>query len=302
MLFSDFIEPVRRASFIICVILVISGCNNAKKNNKDVATKGSLAVSIDPAFFDLIKEFTTLFRDEYPQANIYLIKEVQEKGIIRTLNNDKQIRLVISSRKFLQAEKSTFEERNFEPHQILLGKDALVLLTSKSNKVESLSMDELLNLSNSGHELIVEGAGSSGYTYLDSVIQISSSLQNVSALESDSLILDFLENKKTNKIGLISLYRWRKYFNSNNNKTNIKSLPLRVRIKDTLIEVRPSQTTILDGTYPLSRNIYGILNEPYSGLGRGMVNYIKQERLQRVFLKAGLAPAKMPARLIKFTN
>ena len=48
------------------------------------------------------------------------------------------------------------------------------------------------------------------------------------------------------------------------------------------------QASILTRRYPLVRGLYYILKENYSGLGRGFVNFLEQERGQLIFKRAYL--------------
>jgi phosphate transport system substrate-binding protein len=61
----------------------------------------------------------------------------------------------------------------------------------------------------------------------------------------------------------------------------------------------PTQNNLAEKKYPLSRDLYIINCQGYSGLGMGFASFIAGEVGQRITLKSGLLPVKMPGRNIK---
>ncbi|MBC7748113.1 MAG: substrate-binding domain-containing protein, partial [Methylotenera sp.] len=61
----------------------------------------------------------------------------------------------------------------------------------------------------------------------------------------------------------------------------------------------PSQNNIAEKKYPLARDLYIINCQGYSGLGMGFASFVGGDVGQRIILKSGLLPIRIPAR--KFT-
>ena len=61
----------------------------------------------------------------------------------------------------------------------------------------------------------------------------------------------------------------------------------------------PSQNNIAENTYPLARELYIINCQSFSGLGIGFASFIAGERGQRIILKSGLLPVRIPSRNIQ---
>jgi phosphate transport system substrate-binding protein len=61
----------------------------------------------------------------------------------------------------------------------------------------------------------------------------------------------------------------------------------------------PTQNNLAEGKYPLARDLYIINCQGYSGLGMGFASFIAGDIGQRIILKSGLLPIKMPGRNIK---
>lgn len=66
--------------------------------------------------------------------------------------------------------------------------------------------------------------------------------------------------------------------------------------------VLPSQGTLADGRYPLRRTVRMVLTEGKSGLGTGFVSFVANHKGQRIILKLGVAPIKVPAREVEIVH
>ena len=87
----------------------------------------------------------------------------------------------------------------------------------------------------------------------------------------------------------------------------MKALRDRVKIlaisaSDSAAAVLPNQSTLADGSYPLRRPVYMVLCEGKSGLGTGFVSFVANHKGQRIILKHGLAPNKVPPREIEIVT
>jgi phosphate transport system substrate-binding protein len=64
----------------------------------------------------------------------------------------------------------------------------------------------------------------------------------------------------------------------------------------------PSQNNIAEGKYPLARDLYIINAQGYSGLGMGFGSFVAGDIGQRIILKSGLLPVRVPGRKIYIRN
>ena len=64
----------------------------------------------------------------------------------------------------------------------------------------------------------------------------------------------------------------------------------------------PTQNNIAEGTYPLARDLYIINGQGYSGLGMGFASFVAGDIGQRIILKSGLMPVRVPGRKIIIRN
>jgi phosphate transport system substrate-binding protein len=54
--------------------------------------------------------------------------------------------------------------------------------------------------------------------------------------------------------------------------------------------------------YPLRRQVIIISREARTGLGSGFATFVASDKGQRIILKAGMVPAKMPVRIVEVSN
>ena len=66
--------------------------------------------------------------------------------------------------------------------------------------------------------------------------------------------------------------------------------------------VYPSQDNIASKKYPLARDLYIINCQGFEGLGMGFSSFVAGQIGQRIVLKSGLVPFKMPGRNIRIVK
>lgn len=72
----------------------------------------------------------------------------------------------------------------------------------------------------------------------------------------------------------------------------------RARVATPENSFRPYQAYIATGSYPLSRPVYILLNDPRGALPSGFTAFLTGARGQRIILKSGLVPATEPVRIV----
>ena len=109
-------------------------------------------------------------------------------------------------------------------------------------------------------------------------------------------------SSSTNKIGLISLNQYLSLSRTFPEMDKIRILSVLNESLATPKYVKPSQTSISTEEYPFRRTIYVMNYQPNLGLGIGFSSFLTGDRGQRIVLKSGLLPAKMPGREIIIRN
>ena len=61
---------------------------------------------------------------------------------------------------------------------------------------------------------------------------------------------------------------------------------------------RPYQAYLALKQYPLTNEVYILINDPKGALPTGLMTFLTGERGQRIILKSGLIPATQPVRIV----
>ena len=105
------------------------------------------------------------------------------------------------------------------------------------------------------------------------------------------LISFFISCKKESKDHQLQLEK--------NTIKKVKVLSVGSTIKNA---VKPTQSYIETNEYPFVRKIYLLNYQGRTGLGMGLASFVKSEVGQRIALKSGLAPVKIPTREIRIVK
>ena len=61
---------------------------------------------------------------------------------------------------------------------------------------------------------------------------------------------------------------------------------------------KPYQAYLALRQYPLTHDVFILVNDPRNGLPTGLMTFLTKDRGQRIILKSGLVPATQPVRLV----
>ena len=129
-------------------------------------------------------------------------------------------------------------------------------------------------------------------------------LPKINAQKTNSEVINFV-SQTPNAIGIIGV-NWL----ANRKDTTNLSFKKEIRVMAVSSEVKainensykPYQAYLFYGYYPLSRNIYIILNDPRGALPTGLTSFLTSDRGQRIILKSGLVPATQPVRIVNIKD
>jgi phosphate transport system substrate-binding protein len=288
--------------FIICVAITFSGCTSHNKNNssKDTPTMGTINISVDESFRPVIDSEIKVFESSFPNAHI-IVHYKPEAACLRDLAQDSATRMIIVTRGLTPEEEKFYKDSmNFEPPFDELAIDAIAVIVNKESNDTIFSMADIRSILNgtSKKDLqpVMDGASATSTVryLLDSVVRGKMFGSNVTAAKSSEDVINYVTNNK-NAVGFIGV----SWIGDKGDSQQIKFLQkinvAAVQCVSCLGEtyVRPNLANIELGRYPMTRGLYYILKENYSGIGNNFVNFLQYERGQLIFQKAYLLPAKM---------
>jgi phosphate transport system substrate-binding protein len=143
--------------------------------------------------------------------------------------------------------------------------------------------------------LVFDNPNSSTVRYMDSLAGLPSIPQKgVFSFGTNNEVIKFV-SENAGMIGIVGINwlsqpspKMQKYVD----KVNVVSVK---GLKETNYYT-PTQNNIAEGKYALARDLYIVNCQGYSGLGMGFASFVAGDIGQRIILKSGLLPVKVPPR------
>ena len=300
--------------FIFVALLLLSCQNKSKVGPKDTYTSGVVAITVDESFQPIIQEELDVFEAQFPKAGI-VPKFTNEVDAINDLLKD-SVRLSIITRPLSQNELKSLQSKQFYPHSYKLATDGIALIINNQNKDSLITVGDLRKIltgevttwnqiypsSKLGKMTVVfDNPNSSTIRFaIDSICNGKPLSNELNAQKTNLEVINYVSNNK-NAIGIIGV----NWLGNRKDTTNL-SFKNTIRVMSVSNEAiatvensyKPFQAYLFYGYYPLTRNIFIILNDPISGLPSGLTSFLTSDRGQRIILKSGLLPATQPIRVV----
>lgn len=300
---------------IVCISFVLGACHSTvqeKEQNKryDTPTSGSVYIGVDEAFAHVIQQQARIFMSEYENTQINLLIVPEDKAVQLLLRDS--VDAIIIGRELNSDEKKEIERQKTIVRSWVSYIDAVSLLVSPTIKDTSITLAKLkdifagkitnwkqLNPQNPDNEIVIilDNANTSIYNYLKKKFEISDIHKlKIYGAKTQLGVIEQV-SKRNNAMGAVSFGRI-----SEDNEAN-QALLSKVKLlaiqDSTPKSYYASQTNLAQNLYPLSQEVYSIIRNNRIGLSYAFMAFLLQETAQRVFLKAGLLPKKIPPREIE---
>ena len=281
---------------VIVAVGVFFSCDFNSKNQKETILTGKVDVLVDQTVFPFIEDEVMVFESQY-EAKINLIQK-PEKEIIKLLSEGKYD-LAITTRALKPSEEVFFTKRKIKAKITDLAFDGLAFVSHK-NSVRKLTETDIVNFMKNQKSaissLVFDNANSSTVSYLLALAKTHEiPTKNVFSLSSNNEVLKYV-SKNPGAIGVVGV-NWLTQPMPAEQKTISELSVLEVQEKNGTF-VTPTQDYIGSGSYPYFRKIKLLNYQGGTGLGMGFASFIAGEIGQRIILKAGLIPVRMPSRNI----
>jgi phosphate transport system substrate-binding protein len=290
---------LNRAYFVGLVVTVLFvGCKNSDSANETII-KGTTNLLVDESFQPIIEDQVAVFQGQY-NAKI-IIDAKSEKEIIRAFLNDTS-RIVILSRKLNDEEKKYFEKLEIKPKVTQIASDAIAFISNKSDNDTLISVKDIIlfmqgKVQNRIKGLVFDNPNSSTVRYINDLAGIKNlPKQNVFSFKSNKEVIKFV-SENDGMIGVIGL-NWLYQPSSDINDYIQKINVLSVQGDGNPTFFPPTQNNLAEGSYPLARDLFIINCQGTSGLGMGFASFVAGDVGQRIVLKSGLLPIRIPGRRI----
>ena len=313
----------RRSAYLAVLIafLLSAGCDEPHDpRTDDVTTEGHVLILADEDLRDLVEAERSMFESIYRDAELD-IRYLTESDLLKATMND-SVRCWIATVRPGGEQDAYYAGRNIEAEVIPIATDAIAVIANPAIDLVELSAGEVLHaltfpqsFEASGWTLSVNGErlgpprpwfGSAGggiaRALVDSLVGPVAEQRIVGKADPDlPALIERIANDPL-ALGFVPFCAL-----SDLDQPRMKALRERVKLlaistSDTTRAVLPSQSTLADGSYPLRRPVYMILVEGKSGLGTGFVSFVANHKGQRIILKHGIAPNKVPPREIEVVS
>jgi len=259
-----------------------------------------LDVAVDGSILPLMREQEEVFLSAYPNAGLNIIARPEVLAIQDLLSGKASV--AVLARGLTEEENGYFTQRSIFPKVFPVATDAIVLVGHvAAADTGGLALGQLFDLMrgtrSADRKLLFDNLNSSAFRQLREMAKIDKvSSANVVGKQDAREVLDEVARDET-KIGVLGYHEYLDFKSKFPDLlNNIRTFGVRNAEGTDQQYHRPSQSSIAAGQYPLCRTFYVLNCQPNLGLGIGFSAFLTGDRGQRIVLKAGIVPAKMPGR------
>lgn len=295
------------ALFVVALFSCNKKRNDKPESIKETSVSGATTILVDESVYPIIEDLVIVFESEYKRAKIKLVSK-SETEILNMIRQDKA-RIAILAKSLDSVEIKEFNKKQIYPRITEFATDAIAFIANRQvadSTVNQKDIADVLNKKKSNRitALVFDNPNSSSVRNLKSMANVKELPSDgvFSAQSSEEVVKHVSENKGS--IGIVGV-NWLlqpsaamepylekiKVLGVDNVKLNAKNK-----------YIKPNQTNIADGSYPVTRKIFLLNFQGTTGLGMGFASYIAGDKGQRVILKSGLVPTRFPSREIAVRN
>lgn len=285
--------------FYFLIILFVFSCKKNTEKIVDDPHQGKIVVEVDESFLSVLTALADSYTYNYPKTKIDLITKKEDFAFLDLLKD--KARVIVMSRDLTPAERKAYDQQvGLEWQPAKFAGDAAVFIVPKSSSRNSISYEEIQQKLNSKNEDIVfDGTNSSNLNFVAQKLNKKPSELEFSIISGNDNLIEQLKNYP-DKIGVISLNTISRPYGKQAEKLRslIKILPVVKNGKS----YEPSLNNIKDMSYPFTRILYFLTNEPYYGLGNGFIRFSCTQIGQMIVEKEGLQPYNIYKREVQIRN
>lgn len=289
--------------FLLLTLLFVFSCQKNKEDKLDSIIEGKATIYVDESILPIVEDQEAVFETQY-QAKLNLVSQ-SENEVLNALLNDTAT-IAVLARTLLPEELKAFQSKKINPKITPFATDAVAFIRSKSVNDSLIALQDVYDFLNgkSGSAikgLVFDNANSSTVRFISKKAGVSAIGQkNVFSFKTNQEVIKYVA-ENDGMIGVIGI-NWVFQPPLDLQETVDKITVLGVKEVGSNEFVFPTQDNLAQGKYPLARDLYIVNCQGYSGLGMGFASFLGGERGQRIILKSGLVPKRVPTRKIMIRN
>lgn len=289
--------------FFVGFLFVMCNQNEKKSTTKESILKGSVTILVDETLTPIIEDQVAVFESNY-EAKIKIVSKSEAETVISLFNEKSAI--AVLTRNLTAEENKIFEQKKITPKITKFATDAIAFISNKSTKDTLIELRSIIEFMQGKPNpnikgLVFDNPNSSTVRYMNELAGIKAIPEKgVYSFKTNNEVIQFVA-QNDGMIGVVGV-NWlsqpmpemQEYID----KVNILS----VKSLTDANFYPPSQNNIAEGKYPLARDLYIVNGQGYSGLGMGFASFVAGDIGQRIILKSGLLPVRIPGRKINIRN
>lgn len=284
---------------LVSVVFIFFSCKKNENEAKDVETilKGKATIYVDETVLPIVEDEVMVFESKY-DAKFSLISK-SESEVLNSLFNDKA-KIAILARDLTKKELKLFEQKKIIPKITKFAIDGVAFVSNKSNNDTLIALKDVIGFIKGERDsrikgIVFDNPNSSTVSYINNLVGVNAlSGKDVYSLKTNNEVLKFV-SENDGMIGVVGV-NWLSQPESSMQSVISKINVLSVKGLNGTGYYSPSQNDFAEGTYPLLRDLYIVNCQGTSGLGMGFASFAAGDIGQRIVLKSGLLPYKMPPR------
>ncbi|WP_207507843.1 PstS family phosphate ABC transporter substrate-binding protein [Telluribacter humicola] len=291
---------------ILTSTLMFTGCNSS--DSLDNPRQGTITIAADESFQPVVSALTKAYEGIYPDAHFNVLYRPEQEAVLALLQDS--ARLAIVTRELTTKEKDYIREQEGAHRVQHIAVDGIALITSKTNTDSLITMAELEQIFNGtitdwsqlkGSNqtgkvtLVFDDANSSNLGFMLKQFNVEDVTKlRIFTAGNNEKVIDYVR-KNPQTIGFIGV-NWI----SDGDESITYELSKGIHVMGVSDKAEPAskadyyqpfQQDLIRRKYPLSRKLYIISREGFSGLGGGLMTYIARDVGGLIIQKMGLVPA-----------
>ncbi len=285
--------------FVFSAFILLISCNGEGKNGekKTLIRTDTIFVACDSSQQDIVNSLIDVYEALNPIRKVIPIYN-REKKLYDYIRSNK-VDLIFRSYLLTDIEKKDVKKRKLNPKIHPLWMDGLAIVAGNQFHKKEITEEELIDVlthRSQSFYVLLDNSNTATYDLVFAKYAVEQQQINAYASGSEDSVISAVK-ERSNCIGLIGS----SYF------TGEEDLPKGIKIIGLIPTGKhqaeyPFQDQLYNEVYPLARQIYGINVGAKQSSGSAFAAFVLSDRGQRIILKAGLLPAKIPPRTIELIN
>jgi phosphate transport system substrate-binding protein len=289
--------------YLLIILTLCFSCKKSDSKDKETIVKGGTTILVDETFKPVIEDQIAVFESEY-KANIVL-EAKSENEVMNAFLKDTS-RIAILTRTLTDEELKTFDQLKITPKVTKIATDAIAFIANKKANDTLIKLQDVVDFMKGKKEspikgLVFDNPNSSTVRYMNNLAGLKQTPDNgIYSFKTNEEVVKFV-SENDGMIGVVGLnWLYQPTSNIKDYLKNINVLSVKSLTKNDYFA--PTQDNLAMGKYPLARDLFVINCQGYSGLGMGFASFVAGDKGQRIILKSGLLPVRMPPRKVTVKN